>query len=105
VDQSSIPGPAFNLVQIAHRFLIHAYRFIQVDPGQAPLQIASPTNYEHKKARMAGATWASVLAEPGYLRLAVSIRYKAVLAVMTLCLPAEISTQSTRNSWYCQTQN
>jgi hypothetical protein len=94
-DQLSIPSPTFNLMRIAQHFLVQAHRFVHVDPGQAPLQIASPKNHEHKRARE---NWARVLAEPGYLHMVVWIRYTAVLAVMTLCLPAGIGALSTRNS-------
>jgi hypothetical protein len=45
------------------------------------------------------------LAESEYLGMVVWIRYKAVLAVMELCLDAEIGRQSTRNSWYRRIQN
>jgi hypothetical protein len=92
-------------VQIAHHFLVHARQFVHVDPGQAPFQIASPTNREHKKAQKPRENWAIVLAEPGYLGMVVWIGYKAVLAVMKLGLAAEIGTQSTRNSWYRRIRN
>jgi hypothetical protein len=68
-DQPSTPSSTFNLVQIAHHFLVYAHRFVHVDPGQASLQIASPTNHEYKKAQKAQENWANLLAEPGYLRM------------------------------------
>jgi hypothetical protein len=104
-DQPGIPSPTFNLVQIAYHFLVHTHRFVHVDPGEAPLQITSPTNHENKRARKARENRASVLAEPVYLRMVVWIPYKAVLVIMTRCLAAAIGTQSTRNSWYRRIQN
>jgi hypothetical protein len=92
-------------MQIAYHFLVHAHRFVHVDPGQPLLQITLLTNHERKKARKARKNWASVLAEPGYLRVVVWIRYKAVLAVVTRCLATETGMQNARHSWYRHIQN